>query len=499
MVQYPVSLKKYFLLYAKTIFLTFFLITFFAHGYAMCNLVGNNDTMGIISGNAGAGTSSGRWFLDILVKVCQILLGDVYFLPWFNLLIGLFLITCSAFLVLYLFQIESKIMIIFITALMIVFPATTSMALYGYTFHFNMFSLFLAVCSVIFCLKATIPSRFLSVFLLALSLGIYQAYLPFACSILALFWIKSVSGNPSCKTVIRSILLDSITVLSGLVLYFILTKSFCTLFHTSLSSYKGINQMTAIPSLGKLFLSAAYSYGILFILPVKNLYGISAFPVLRIFITIYYLFAILTAIYLYKKTAKPLSNKLLLTLLFALIPPLANLMFFMVGADKDSVYTAMLYGLVTIFLFVPLFFPQESVKASTKCILCITISSIIFLWSWFSNGVYMASHHIIEQNITVWNRIIAEVESLEGYHSQMPLHIIGDHPCFPSVIESYDDFHHLVSLHYVCDWSLPHFLKNYLGWEKSFSSASSVPHDLPVYPNQGSIAIIDDTVVIRFE
>lgn len=494
------SPKEYFLKYAKTIFWVFLFCTLFSHGYAMCNLVGNNDTMGIISGNAGAGTSSGRWFLDILVNTCKLLFGDVYFLPWFNLLLGFFFITCSAFLILYSFQIESKAVIVFVTALMLVFPATTSMALYGYTFHFNMLSLFLAACSAALCLNAALSFRIFAALLLALSLGIYQAYLPFACAILVLSWIKNLSDDSSCKTVIRSILWDSITILLGLVLYFALTKLFCAFFHTPLSSYRGIDHMATVPSFKSLLFSAAYSFGILLILPFKNLYGISTPPILRILIFIYYLLSILTVIHLYKKTARGISHKLLLTILFLLLPLSSNLIFFMVNADKDSVYTAMLYGTVVIFLFLPMFLPQQAIRLFTKHMAYVTLSGMIFLWGWYNNGVYMASHHVIEQNISVWNRIITEVESLDGYRSQMPVCIIGENPYFPSVIESYDEFHHLVSLHYVTNWSLPHFLKNYLGWEKTFTSApSSLPDNLPIYPDSGSIIIIDDIVVIHFK
>ncbi|MCI9161838.1 MAG: hypothetical protein HFG59_01030 [Lachnospiraceae bacterium] len=494
------SLKKYFQTYAKTIFWTALFCILFAHGYAMCNLVGNNDTMGIISGYAGAGTSSGRWLLDILVKTCQLLFGDVYFLPWFNLLLGFFLIACSAFLILYSFQAESKAAIVLVTALMIVFPAATSMALYGYTFHFNMLSLLLSVCCAALCLKANLLFHLLAAFLLALSLGIYQAYLPFTCAILVLSWIKNLSDGSSCKRVIRSILWDGATILLGLILYFSLTKLFCALFHISLSSYRGIDRMTVLPPFKSLLFSTAYSFGILFLLPFKNLYGISTPLILRIMIFIYYLLSILAVIHLYKKNTQGLTRKLLLTFLLFLLPPSSNLIFFMVNADKDSVYTAMLYGTVAIFLFLPLFFQQSSLKPFTKRIICITISGMVFLWGWFSNGVYTASHHIIEQNIAVWNRIITEVESLDGYHSQMPVCIVGEHPYFPSVIESYDEFHHLVSLHYVVDWSLPHFLKNYLGWEKDFSSAPpSLPDNLPVYPDAGSIIILDNVVIIHFK
>ncbi len=496
-----ISPKSYFHLYGKSIFWSFFLCVFCFHGYAMANLTGNNDTMGIISGYAGAGTSSGRWFLDILVKICRLLFGNVYFLPWFNLLTGFFFIACSAFLILYMLQIRSKAAVVFVTALMLVFPATTSMALYGYTFHFNMFSLLLAVSAAVLCVKETVPFCLLASLFLSLSLGIYQAYLPFSCAIMILFWIKMLVNGHSSQKVVRSVIFCGATVLLGLILYFIFTKFFCSLFHVSLSSYKGINQMTNIPSLGKLCLSAVYSYGLLLVLPLKNFYGLSTPPILRIFILIYYVLALVAVIRLYKKTPSVLSGKILLSLLLLLLPLAANLIFFMVGGDKSMVYAAMLYGTVAIFLFLPLFFSETICSSIQKHTVFFIMGIMVLLWGWYSNGVYRTSHHVIEQNITVWNRIITKIESLEGYRTEMPLYIIGDQPDLPSVSDNYGmDFGQLVSLDYVCGWALPGFLKNYMGWNGSLTSVGpELPPEFPVYPDEGSIQIIDDVVVIRFE
>lgn len=492
------SLKSYMEANGKTIFGAFFFTVFFSHGYAMGNLVGNNDTMGIVSGNAGAGTASGRWFLDILVRMCRFLFGDVYFLPWFNLLLGFFLIACCSALILYLFQIKSKAAMVLVTSLMIVFPATASMALYGYTFHFNMFSLFLAVSSLFFC-RGSIRSAVFSVVLIALSLGIYQAYLPFMCAVLVLLWLKELSDGKSCKEVFRSILFGGCVILCGLFLYLLLTKLFCSLFHVSLSSYKGIDKMAEIPSAKKIFLSVVYAYGFVFGLPLKNYFGLSASFALRLVILGYYLLSLLTAAGMLRKMGGNWLRKVMFIGLLLLLPPASNFIFFMVGGNKMEVYAAMLYGMVAIFLFLPLFFPFAAISNKKNIVQCI-ISAAVLFWGWYDNGVYTASHHVIEQNIAVWNRIIAQVESLEGYDSQMPVCIIGEHPFFSSVNDNYHDFDHLVTLEYVCDWSLPHFLDHYLGWKKHFiDEPPRLPEELQVYPDSKSMMIVDGVVIMRFE
>lgn len=178
---FEISIKEYFKQYCKTIFLSFLFSSFFAHGFAMSNFIGANDAMGILSGYAGSGTPSGRWFLDVLVHICKLLFGNIYSLPWFTLFTGFFFISCSAFLVLYLFQIRSHITVMLITSLMIVFPAVTSIALYPFTFHFDMLSLFFAVCAAFVCFICPPPKGFFVFHNPSCTLAGYLSGLPSLC------------------------------------------------------------------------------------------------------------------------------------------------------------------------------------------------------------------------------------------------------------------------------------------------------------------------------
>ena len=499
--NHTISFREYFLKYRKIILLSYLFSCFFAHGYALSNSVASNDAMGIIAGSAGTGTASGRWFLDIIVSSCKFLFTDIYFLPWLDLLLGFFLIACAAFLLLHLFQVKSKIIVAMVTCLMIVFPPVTAIALYGFTFHFDMLSLFLAVCAAVLCLRETLFSGMAAAVLMALSLGIYQAYLPFACAILVLYWIKKLVNGDSCKAVILSVVRCAATFLGGLALYFILTKFFCYIFHTPLGSYKGINHMGSIFSPRKILFSVAYSYMGVFRFLFRKTYGMTATNLAHIACIIYYAAIFVTVINLYGKIKKDAAHISLLSALLLFLPVASHSIIFMVGGDKEVIYTPMLYGVIAIFLFLP-FFCRETNVLTKKYVAPFSMGFLIFVWLWTANIVYTANHRVVEQNIAVWNRIITTIESLEGYTDQTPVCLIGERPEITSALDVYQNFELIAGMRYVGGWAIPNFCKNYLGWEKTFIDFDDLPftlplEEIPIYPNEGSIRLVNAVVIIR--
>lgn len=243
----------------KAAFVACFLVGLLAHMPVLLSDIPNHDGL-VYMYSAQNIVVSGRWFLTV---ACGI--SSYFTLPWVIGLLGLLYLGFAAAALCELLEVRKTWAAALCGALLSVFPALASTFAYVYALDGYMMALLLAVLAVLFVKKYRLG--FLpGALCLALSMGIYQAYLPFAM-ILSVFsiWmllVKETWETVSLKNKIFSALRYLYMGILGALMYYGILQIMLKLQEKQLADYQGIEGMLS---------SAAAKQGMISVL--KNMYG----------------------------------------------------------------------------------------------------------------------------------------------------------------------------------------------------------------------------------
>lgn len=157
----------------KIAFVSAFVIGLLIHLPVMLSDIPNHDGLSSMYFDQNMITS-GRWFLTV---ACGF--SSYFTIPWVIGLIGMLWLSLSSVVLTETMELEDPLTIIGVSGLLVSFPALASTFAYVFTMDGYMMALFLAVLSVLFTQKYK-KGWILGGVCLAFSMGIYQAYLPFA-------------------------------------------------------------------------------------------------------------------------------------------------------------------------------------------------------------------------------------------------------------------------------------------------------------------------------
>ena len=164
-------------------FISCFVTGIIAHGFLIYNQIFNMDSLYVPYGMSPI-LASGRWVGILINNIFVLLLKYNLSINSFNIITGIFLLSlCSSQLV-EIFNIKKRYVSIVISSLIVVQPAIINLTGYSFVFHLDIFAMLITTYAVKLLLvknKLIIPS-----ILLGLSLGIYQAYMPYALTIIFL-------------------------------------------------------------------------------------------------------------------------------------------------------------------------------------------------------------------------------------------------------------------------------------------------------------------------
>ena len=183
--------------------------------------------------------TSGRWFLTV---ACGF--SSYFTVPWIIGLLGTLLLGLTSAALAELFEIKSGFSAALLGALLVSFPALASTYAYVFTLDGYMMALLLAVLSVLLTKKSTLG--FLpGAVCLAFSLGIYQAYLPFAI-LLCVYQVVLLLADGRAKADGKGTLLKIGNYLEmgilGFGLYYLILQLLLAVQGKKLASYQGIGE-----------------------------------------------------------------------------------------------------------------------------------------------------------------------------------------------------------------------------------------------------------------
>ncbi len=218
----------------KIAFLSAFLIGLAVHLPAMISDIPNHDGLGSMHFDQNMITS-GRWFLTV---ACGF--SSYFTLPWLIGLLSLLFLSCTAAALTELLELKTTWTIVLTAALLVSFPAVASTFAYIFTMDGYMLALLLSVLSVLFTKKSRLG--FLpGAVCLALSMGTYQAYLPFTVLLCIYCIVIRLAEDGEIKDKVKAVLHYLYMGILGSGLYLVMLYLLLAIQGKQLDSYQGIN------------------------------------------------------------------------------------------------------------------------------------------------------------------------------------------------------------------------------------------------------------------
>lgn len=489
------------------------------HAFALVNILHNYDNILQQPKGYGAGITSGRWLLSILGDFSQNVLGLGYNLPVINGLLYLFLIALSAAAVVRLLNIRKQVSSVLVGCLMATFPTVAATMVFRYTAPYYGLSLLLSV------LAAWVAERkkygvFAAALFLALSMGIYQAYPPVTISLFVLILLRdSMKEDARLPELVLHGVRYCVALILGVLLYFMFLKLSLALYSTNgevvLDSYQGIDSMgkISLSRLPGLILKAWFSAALF---SVKDYCELAATPVLRILWSLVIaVILVMVSIILLKKKTKPLLA--VFSCLMGLLFPLA-INFIVIMCPDGTVYTIMVYAFVLVgcaALMLLECLPEKPDTGNQKVtrLTAVLLALIVFCNSYYINLNYTSLYYANRQVENFMNGLMIQARMTEGYTAEKKWVVVGEVDKFTL----YDMWYEVPyyggivgstgSGLFNATYSRNFWFALYMGGiptQASQEEQLSVQQDsrvaeMPCWPAEGSVLVVDDYLVIKFQ
>lgn len=491
------------------------------HGYMFFNKLPNFDEMGSINGYLGIATPSGRWALPFAG-----ILNGPFSSPAINgFLCALFLIA-STFIISDTLQIKSKLSTLCMGCVLISFPTITSSLTFMFTSFAYMLSLFLEVLAVWLAVsdialfpkfQAANPKAFqclkflISACLMATGLGIYQAYYQVACTVILIYGMQSLLSDDLRLVWKKALKLFCLLIVS-MGIYLIMAKVGCFFSGKEMSVTYGAGSVPellanlphALTRCYRDFASVFYS----------DFRGISHNLVVRLLITVSFLIGICLYEALLLKRHKNLLLGNILLLLFPIALEVIGFTMVSRGMDTLTVYS---YALILVFPFAMLSLCDFKVNTRILNFLysCVMISSLLLTWQYaiLANNVYTTMDLAKLEASSYYTTMVTQIKSLDHYSTELPLCLLGTNSEDETLYDLSAYYKGDVRGQMTCDryinmYSRHYFLSVFLGydpqvinWQDFIPTADQQTcltlQEMPCYPEAGSIAIINDTVIVK--
>jgi hypothetical protein len=502
----------------KSTFVSAFILGLLTHAYMLTNKLPEPDdvdvTIGLVSTHA-----NGRWFLHV-----PDIISSTFSLPWANGLLALTYLSVAVCLVVACLRIGQSYYRFFAAGLMVTIPTIGCTLMFMFTVDTYMFSIMLA------CLAAFLAVRYkfgyiAAIVPLVLSMGIYQAYYAVTCGILVIVLILEILDNQVTwqKTLYKGL-------------------RFIILLGVSMAAYLIIVKITAPPGalrpgmedIGRIELSElpylilkAYLFiAEYFLLDLRLGIHYPFMPAL--FAVAFVLGGVLLVMLARRQNISKQPMKLALLCVLVILLPLACNIIYVMDPGTWRILTIYATVFAPVFLVVladrcKVFAEQgqteESVPSGKRRrpalivnFSCWAISVVLALNIFNSfivtNQLYFKLHFVYETSYAQSVEFVSRIRNTEGYTADKQIVMVGT-PKAEIGLPQLDSFMYRNTFNsYLSAYNFPTFLRNYLGftqqieWQEDRAlvdpQISAVMTGMPQYPDDGSIALVDDVIYVNF-
>ena len=486
-------------------FLAAFIFGYVIHLYAFTNTIPNPDGLSRIYDTQQM-TISGRWFLHY----ASYFHGFVQSPALIGFLSVLFL-SLAAAVVADVLELRSPVTGALAGTLMVAIPSVAYTFLYMFTASAYMFGVFMAVLAV-WCCDRSRWGIAAGAVLIACTMGIYQAYLPVAAALALCVVIRqSLDPDKTAGEVLRKGIRFLVSILLGIVLYYVILKIFLAVKDLSLISYKNINDASA--GMGGGMVAALWSaykdFVFYFTIPGTASYVTKMLVVFNILLGAISLGSLLLLV---RKNRCSGGKLILLLAAFLLMPLAVNCM-----AVVSKQAPIMRYSFVTVYLLAVMAIAmleqlgeRNLLHAGLRVTAAAAVLLIILMSAQTDNTAYTESETAHRSTGRFLTTLVTRVESMPGYENGMEVAVIGSFPedIYYSKVLAYNEVRHYSSPSssvLMANKHIYYYLNDWLNvqWkepsEDTMKAISDSPEfqSMPLYPNDGSVAIVNGRVLVR--
>lgn len=463
-----------------------------AYMFAFTNKLVNHDEIGCLF-NKGMDISSGRWGLSLIG-----LIFPDYSMPWLYGAVSLLLLAAAICLMLDILKIRNKVLQAVLAAVIITFPAQLDTFLYMFVSSSYAAALLLAVLSAWLFVRRIRWRHLVCPALLALSMGIYQAYLALPASLLVLLLIKRCIDGDECKELLRDGLRYVGMLAAGVALYCAVLALTLFISGEALNGY-------AADGLGEsgLLRGLVRAYAIFPRLLLRGYFGYvteglsRAMHCICVFLAAVELLAALVRM-------KEAKRKWLFVLLLVLFP-LSISFIYLISA---TVHTLVLYGFVSVYLLFGVLADGriEPRRGFERDILLTAMTLITLSNVTFANSVYLKQYLQYENAMAFYTEVVTQIKLSEDYDPGCAVAVIGEADATLYTEEKISG-QHLAGIYptLVNVYSREDFMRYYVGFDVGYATytqrlaimETEEFAAMPSYPYSGSIQRIGDYMVVK--
>lgn len=486
----------------------------FAHGFMMANEITNHDDMGAVL-RGGLSVGNGRWMdkmMGYLIRTNS---------PWFNGIIMIVLLAVAAVLITDMFEIRSRQLAACVGASLVTFPVVVSTFFYKFELPPYGTGILLAVTAA-WLMSARGGGggiTQLAVLAIVLSMSFYQAYFPLTAAFLLIDLIRRTAlSDCSNVSLVKRSIFYLLFLAEGMIAYLVTVRILLLASGQNLITYNGMDGMGTI-DIAKLpeMLKNAYQTFFMFyqrIFP-GNIYA-NIMDKAQIII-----FLISIGYYLWRCRS---VLRICMLVVFALLFPLACNLCWLYGSN--SVHSLMLLGnfalptLLICFAKDILHFcdadqslPKRYAFNALSAFFILCILANVYR----ANAVYLEQDRSLREATLYLNRMVTQIQSIPDYDPSLPVCFVG-YPSDPAlkVVSDFvqrdgkgmagpDSQQQFVYFALNSQWQLGRFLKRYVGFgqeiiggeQRNAFAEDPVVVKMPAYPSRGSIAVVNDVIVVH--
>ena len=513
----------------KMCFLSAFICGLFAHIYALTNHLYNYDELWHTPTGFGTGLEVGRWALSITVWIQKVLFDDCFTIPFINGMLTMILYAVAACFVVSALDIKDEFYAIIVGGLMTTFPAFTCRMFFMFTTHYYAIGIAMAATGawIIAKKKLNILKVMIAIALTVYGMAIYQANFTTAVCILVgnlLVWL--ITENVELKTAIKKCINYVLYLGACMALFLAGSKIALSITGKQMETYENLDKMGQL-SMEQLIEGVIRCYKTFFKLPIIDVYSMNPNRIVKIAFLICFLIFLYTFVKVWMMK-KEVYLKVLVSLVFAVLPIAVNLIIIM-AISSGTMYSIMVYEIVFVFIIsiacleairtcnsditaIPNKMVIDKVETLLNSVTAVMLVITVITYIWFANGNYLAMEYTNQHDNAYYQTLMTQIKSVDGYHADMPITMIGK-PVVDSTYTRQDMIggtfnisgKSSTNINAYSSWNI---MTRVLGYdpvnrnsdeEEEYFRGLDEVNDMPCYPSSGSIKIIDDTIVIKFQ
>lgn len=457
--------------------------------------------------------SSLRWSLGIYERIRDCLHVGTFSLNAWNGTWSLIWIAISAVIVVRLLDISDTFLSILIGISMVAFPVVTSTFAYMFTAHCYFFALFLMTLAIYSADKYRY-GWIVAVAMISVGTGIYQAYFVYAA---ALAWAKIICDfwKSDENRVRKSSIKIIVALILGVALYLVLSKIFVAYQNVEVNDYQGMAQGLNSVDVSNIGYALFRTYKAFFRLAIWDVCGLSNSTSIRAAYKILYaLIAILLLIIGWENRNKIKKMIAWVGMLFLFPFSVSAIWLLQYAGGGAFVHTLMLYSYIMVLILPIALIGQikneTHIKRILYTVLGMTVLLIVGYNGWLDNAAYEKASRLQESANAYCTELISNIRNTEGYCDELPIAFVYDENAIDDTIQPLWQYNEITLQGYSIRGNqfnafatFPEYMSLHCGFKydtpDNYSEIceSEEVKEMPVYPDYGSIKVIDDVVVVK--